>query len=87
MMFEEGESSLYDYHLKTVWPFEQAMIHKGTRRFELAGITAVCERVIPHIQDAAPETLSVHGDLNSVSCDPQLWTIAARDYFARGSIR
>ncbi len=72
----------YDYHAKTVWPFEQAMIHLGATRFELAHVREVCERIIPHIQTAAPETLTLAADLNSKSCDPQLWTLAARHYFA-----
>lgn len=73
----------YDYHGKTVWPFEQAMIHLGAATFEQPHVTAVCQRVIPHIQTAAPETLSTDPNLNSPSCDPQLWTLAARAYFAR----
>ena len=77
----EADDVQYDYHAKTVWPFEQAMIHLGAERFGLPQITAVCQRIISHIQDATPETLSLDPNLNSVSCDPQLWTIAARVYF------
>ena len=72
----------YDYHAKTVWPFEQGMIHIGATRFNLRHVAAVCERVIPHIQKAAPETLATVAELTSKSCDPQLWTLAARHYFA-----
>ena len=73
----------YDYHAKTVWPFEQALIHLGARRFNQPHVASVCERVIPHIQTAAPETLATVPELTSKSCDPQLWTLAARDYFNR----
>ena len=72
----------YDYHTKTVWPFEQAMIHLGALRFGLDHVATVAERIIPHIQTSAPETLSTTPNLKSKSCDPQLWTLAARSYFA-----
>lgn len=73
----------YDYHAKTVWPFEQAMIHLGASRFGLQHVQQVSQRVVPHIQHNAPETLKAEPDVHSRSCDPQLWTVAARDYFAR----
>lgn len=83
MIPTEAEDVYYDYHAKTVWPFEQAIIHKGARAFGLSKVAQVCERVVPYIQDSAPETLSTFIELNSLSCDPQLWTIAARTYFRR----
>ena len=79
----DADRAEYDYHAKTVWPFELGMIHMGAKRFGLAHVAAVCERVIPHIQTAAPETLTLAADLHSKSCNPQLWTLAARDYFTR----
>jgi hypothetical protein len=72
-----------DYHAKTVLPFEQAMIHIGVNRFNLTHVVTIAERVIPHIQSAAPETLPAVPVIQSRSCDPQLWTLAARHYFSR----
>ncbi|MEM7333197.1 MAG: hypothetical protein AAF490_14000 [Chloroflexota bacterium] len=83
MSGHDAASLQYDYHAKTVWPFEQGLIHLGAVKFGLPHIAKICERVVPHIQTSASETLAVSNDLNSPSCDPQLWTLAARSYFSK----
>ncbi len=83
-----------DYHAR-VWPKEQAIIHKGASKFldeilrtgpkylieALIHVMDVASRVKKFL-DSAPETLKVRdGIVEKAGCDPQLWTIAAKEYF------
>ena len=68
------------YHAKTVWPFEQAMIYEGAKKFKLLEIQKVCLRVVSHL-DTAPENFILGKTVKKSGCDPQLWTIAAKKYF------
>ena len=80
------------YHATTVWPFEQAIIHAGAKKFEEAGIHTgarksglkniqeVCSRIEQYL-DTNPETFTVDNEIKKGGCDPQLWTIAAKKYF------
>jgi glycogen debranching enzyme len=70
------------YHADTVWPFEQAIIYAGARKFGLEDILNVSSRVIAGL-DTAPEIFIVSPtEIKKGGCDPQLWTIAAKKYFA-----
>ncbi len=72
------------YHGATVWPFEQAMIDVGAGKFGLARVQRVCRRVLRAVDVGDPEAVEIQIIKNSpLSCDPQLWTIAAKHYFAR----
>ena len=68
------------YHANTVWPFEQAMIYEGARKFGLADIQKVCLRIVSHL-DTAPEKFALGKKIKKSGCDPQFWTIAAKKYF------
>lgn len=70
------------YHADTVWPFEQAIINIGARKFGLKRIEEVSSRIKEHL-DTAPELFVVsEKDFKKAGSDPQLWTIAAKKHFA-----
>ena len=77
-------SNISAYHTSTVWPFEQAMIYAGARRFELKRPMEVSSRIMSWIFDSDPEIfiLNEDGTVRKGGCDPQLWTIAAKEYFS-----
>ncbi len=68
------------YHSNTVWPFEQAMIYEGARKFGLRDIQKICLKIVPHL-DTDPEKFALGKVIRKSGCDPQLWTIAAKKYF------
>lgn len=68
------------YHANTVWPFEQAMIYEGARKFGLVAIQKVCLKVVPYLT-TSPEKFTLGRKIKKSGCDPQLWTIAAKKYF------
>lgn len=68
------------YHGLTVWPFEQALIHIGARKFGLKRVEEVSERVTKYL-DTDPELFVIGDGITKAGCDPQLWTIAAKEYF------
>jgi len=80
-------STLIDdtYHTATVWSFEQAIIHSGARKFKLDHVAEVSARIIPWLQDSDTEIfyISDNGAHQKGGCDPQLWTIAAKQYFGK----
>ncbi len=79
---EEAAKAAYNYHANTIWPFEQGMIHAGAGKFGLDRVQRVCERVQRAIDGRDPETLQIRITTDDApSCDPQLWTIAAKRYF------
>ena len=83
-MSQETADKMRDkYHANTVWPFEQALIHKGGKKFGLKHLVEISSRVIPYL-DTDPEILVIDGTdaINKGGCDPQLWTIAGKIYFA-----
>lgn len=72
-----------DYHSRTVWPFEQAVINVGAKKFDLDKVEEVSSRVIQHL-DTDPEIFVLkNGKFEKGGCDPQLWTIAAKFYFGK----
>ena len=68
------------YHTYTVWPFEQAIIHAGARKFGLTDVQEKCLRIVPYL-DTHPEIFTLDKGIKKGGCDPQLWTIAAKKYF------
>jgi glycogen debranching enzyme len=81
----ETEKEMHDqYHARTIWPYEQAMINIAARKHNLSHVKEVSERIVPHIRGNAPEIFIVEDDNTTRpdGNDPQLWTIAAQDYFA-----
>lgn len=69
------------YHANTVWPFEQAIIHSGAKKFDFPHVQEVSSRVISYL-DTDPEILTLNeSKVKKGGCDPQLWTIAAKKYF------
>lgn len=73
------------YHSKTVWPFEQAIINIGARKFNLPKIEEVSKRIMGYL-DTDPEIFILENDaFRKAGCDPQLWTIAAKKYFKMNS--
>jgi len=73
-------------HAATVWPFEQAIINSGARKFGLDHAVEVTARITPWLTKSDPELFLVKGDgtAQKSGCDPQLWTIAAKKYFLSG---
>jgi glycogen debranching enzyme len=82
------------YHARTIWPFEQAIINIGALKFGLTEVAQISERVFAYL-DTEPEILiqEKNGRLKKGrdsndypeaknTCDPQLWTIAAKKYFS-----
>lgn len=78
-----AEDSRILYHTRSVWPFEQAMIHGGAKKFGLERPLEVTSRVMSWLEDTDTEyfILEDGGKIKKAGCDPQLWTIAAKHYF------
>lgn len=81
---EAAKRMITGYHAKTVWPFEQALIHRGAKIFGLNRPLEITERILEWITDSNPELFELEDDgrVQSGGCDPQLWTIAAKSYFS-----
>ncbi len=83
---EDGHRMKRSYHADTVWPFEQALIHAGAQKFGLERVMRICGRVMRVLHaDHSPELLSLKVIEPSIASNPQLWTIAAKDYFGKAS--
>ena len=79
---EDGHRMERIYHADTVWPFEQALIHAGARKFGLERVMRVCQRIMRVLPDStSPELLSIKVLEPGIASNPQLWTIAAKSYF------
>lgn len=89
------------YHTRTIWPYEQAKINSGARKHrlwtekndlhslgkKLRHVEGVSRRVLSQLNGNNNETLVI-GRGRKVTRggnDPQLWTIAAKQYFAAAS--
>ncbi len=86
------------YHANTIWPVEQSLIHKGAVKFRLWAIERqdwdlvellthvmnVSSRVSSYLKDKDSEILRIDkfGRIYHAGCQIQLWTIAAKTYFA-----
>ncbi|RLI99211.1 MAG: hypothetical protein DRP06_03960 [Candidatus Aenigmatarchaeota archaeon] len=84
-----------EYHTKTVWPFEQAIINSGAMKHRLWAercgfmslakslrrVEEISSRVASKL-DTDPEIFILgNPGIEKGGCDPQLWTIAAKKYF------
>lgn len=85
-------------HSRTVWPVEQALIHRGARRHRdwalrvgsrhlaetLNHVIGVSLRILPFIKGIYPEKLRIEGlEIRPDGSKIQLWTWAAKEYFRR----
>lgn len=73
------------YHAMTLWPFEQAIINIGAKKFNLKKVEQISSRIVKHL-DTAPEIFDILSRekgkvFKKGGCDPQLWTLAAKEYF------
>ena len=81
---EDGYRMERIYHADTIWPFEQALIDAGAKKFGLERVRRVCQRVMRVLQGTtSPELLSVKVLEPGIASNPQLWTIAAKKYFSK----
>ena len=80
---EKEETLVKDrYHSSTIWPFEQAVIHEGSKNFNLPRPQEVSKRITNKIKNDFPELLKFENEeWSKGGCNPQLWTIAASEYF------
>ncbi|MFA5723858.1 MAG: hypothetical protein WC979_06385 [Candidatus Pacearchaeota archaeon] len=69
------------YHSETVWPFEQAIIHIGAKKFNLKKIQEVSSRILKVLDTDHEFFLLSKDNIKKSGCNPQLWTIAAKHYF------
>jgi len=84
-----------EYHTKTVWPFEQAIINSGAIKHRLwaerYGFTNLAKS-LRHVEEVSSRIMSKldtdpeifilgNPEVKKGGCDPQLWTIAAKKYF------
>jgi len=70
-------------HCAALWPYEQALIHEGARKFGLNNIKKVSERIKRSLR-GNPEFFSTDkkgSKFKDSGNDLQLWTIAAKKYF------
>jgi glycogen debranching enzyme len=71
------------YHSCTLWPFEQALIYIGAKKFKLENIAGICTGILPYLE-SGPEIFHLVGDtFKAGGCDPQLWTLACRIFFQK----
>lgn len=71
-----------NYHTRTIWPFENALIHAAAVKFDLPHVQEVSSRIAKHMR-TYPE-LFIHkknGSWKKGGDRLQLWTIAAKKYF------
>ena len=88
-----------EYHTRSVWPFEQALIHIGARKHKkwaesikdknltalLQHVMDVSSGIIGRLSTSSHERFTVDHDGKNIKksgSDPQLWSIAAKQYFA-----
>lgn len=85
------------YHADTIWPSEQATIHAGAKKHRLAlkdyspeitdgllKIEEVSSRIKLFTQNSNSEVFVINeGQVQEAGCNPQLWTVEAKEYFAR----
>lgn len=87
------------YHTKTVWPFEQAMIHNGVRKHRIwaegKGFYSLAEK-LSHAEEVSfsvnewmdgifPElfVIDTKGGIKKGGNEKQLWSVAAKEYFEK----
>lgn len=85
-------------HSRTIWPVEQALIHKGARKHKtwalrvgnrylaevLDHVMEISLRIVPFIKGIYPEKLRIEGlEIRPDGSKIQLWTWAAKEYLSR----
>jgi glycogen debranching enzyme len=70
------------YHSCALWPFEQAIIYRGAQLFGLTQIMEIAQRIVGKLE-TDPEYLHLVDDVSyeARGCDPQLWTMACKQFF------
>ncbi|MEI6728773.1 MAG: hypothetical protein WCK98_03975 [bacterium] len=84
-MIANQAEKVESYHSKTVWPFEQAIIHSGATKFGLTQIALIAARVYKYLK-TEPEFFILDDQGQSLTkggCDPQLWTVSSKHYFSK----
>jgi len=77
-----AESAKDSYHTKTVWPFEQAIINIGAKKFGLKHAEEVSSRITKYLADSDAEIFVLNREkITPGGCSTQLWTLAAKKYF------
>jgi glycogen debranching enzyme len=69
------------YHGYKVWPFEQALIHYGSKKFGIDMLADVATRCVPYINQGQ-ELLAVKPEIKPEGNDLQVWSRAADIYFS-----
>jgi glycogen debranching enzyme len=76
-----GQKLTDTYHGYVVWVFEQALIHYGADKFGLHDIADITTRCAKYI-DTGHELLTIGPDIMPRGNSHQLWSVAAKEYFA-----
>lgn len=73
------------YHANTVWPFEQAFIYMGARKFGVKDVAETSSRIVDYLENSCNEIFIVesNGKIKEGGCEIQLWTSAAKSFFER----
>lgn len=74
-----GYKTFVNPNYTAVWPFEQAMIHIGAKKFNLNHVEEVSSRVTKVLPDTDCELLTIK--IRHEGADIELWTLAAKKYF------
>ncbi len=82
LSLNDAKSLSNPYHSATIWPFEQAVIHMGAQKFGLDKLQKTTEQIIDYFKDFH-EILIQKDELEFGGNAPQLWTVAAADYFQK----
>ncbi len=69
------------YHTNTVWPFEQALIHSGAKKFGLTHVMNISSRIAAKLDTFAELYMVAEDTVKKSGSATQLWTIAAQKYF------
>lgn len=66
-----------------VWPFEQAVIHKGAKKFGIKRLQEISKRITKFIEgEESHEILLIKNNkVKGIGCKLQMWTLAAKQYF------
>ncbi|MCL4392683.1 hypothetical protein M1145_00875 [Patescibacteria group bacterium] len=79
------KSKIDPYHARTVWPYEQAIINIGARKFGLSDIEKTTLKMRDRLNSSTlyPEVylLEKNGKTKKIGCDIQLWSMASKYYF------
>jgi glycogen debranching enzyme len=77
---QHGDALSDKYHGYVVWPFEQALISEGCKKFGLDDLADIAARVRPHIA-SGHEYFEIKPEIRPAGNGQQLWSEAAGQYF------